>query len=188
MQFRSLYLLLLSQINLIAASRHHHEKRGAETNATLYAYGADTPAWPIAYGVDDGRLYITQDPTNTTTTTNLNLLPLTWDLAAITDENWIANATFPNSTSAGSMYFLQNEDDSNYAVGVLPLTRFAYVNGTVSGFALFATQLVYNNETLLQAQFWATKTDTESVYGLVWTVDDEMPAGEFPVVVKAVEG
>ncbi|KAL4964355.1 uncharacterized protein BDV14DRAFT_190246 [Aspergillus stella-maris] len=187
MLFRSLSLTLLSCINLTAASHQHHGKRGAETNATLYAYGADTHAWPIAYGVDDGRLYITQDPTNTTTS-DLALIPLTWDLAAITDENWIANATFANSTSAGSMYFLQDEDDENYAIGVLPLARFAYINGTVSGFALFATQLVYNNDTLLQAQFWAAETDTTGVYGLVWTVDDAVPAGEFPVVVKAVEG
>ncbi|KAL4790276.1 hypothetical protein BDV19DRAFT_382433 [Aspergillus venezuelensis] len=170
---------------LTVASHQHHEKRGAETNATLYAYGADTSAWPIAYGVGDGRLYITQDPTNTTTTTtNLALLPLTWDLAAITDENRIANATFANSTSAGSMYFLEtqdedeDEDDGNYAVGVLPLTRFAYINGT----------LVYNNDTLLQAQFWAAETDTTDVDGLLWTVDDAVPPGEFPVVVKAVEG
>ena len=54
MLFRSLHLLLPYFINLTAASHHHNEKRGAETNATLYAYGADTPAWPIAYGVDDG--------------------------------------------------------------------------------------------------------------------------------------
>ncbi|KAL4942774.1 hypothetical protein BDV06DRAFT_211594 [Aspergillus oleicola] len=179
MHFRSLCSLLFLQINLIAAF-HYHEKRGAETNATLFAYGADTPAWPIAYGVDDGRLYITEDPSNN----NANLTPLTWDLASITGENWIANATFANGTSAGSMYFLEEED---YAVGVLPLTRLAYVNGTVSGFALFATQLVYNNDTLLQAQFWASKTEMDSVYGLVWTVDDSAPVGEFPVVVKAEE-
>ncbi|KAJ0422379.1 hypothetical protein BJY00DRAFT_311100 [Aspergillus carlsbadensis] len=181
MQFRAFYLFLLLQGTLVAAL-HRHERRAAETNATLYAYAADTPAWPIAYGVGDGHLYITQDPS--TTTTNASLVPLLWDLASITGECWIANATFVNGTSAGSMYFLEDED---YAVGVLPQTRLAYVNDTVTGFALFASQLVYNNNTLLQAQFWAKATDVESVYALVWVTDDASPDAEFPVVVKAEE-
>lgn len=80
------------------------------------------------------------------------------------------------------MYIMDQED---YSVGILPETRAAYINGSVSGFALFATQLVYNNNSLLQAQFWASETDYEDVYGLTWTLDDSEPNGEFPVVVKA---
>lgn len=82
------------------------------------------------------------------------------------------------------MYIMDRED---YAVGVLPITRLAYVNGTVSGFALFASQLVFNNNSLLEAQFWAKKTGVEGVYGLTWTADDSTPNGAFPVVVKASE-
>ena len=29
-------------------------KRGAETDATLFAYGTNTSGWPVAYGLDDG--------------------------------------------------------------------------------------------------------------------------------------
>jgi hypothetical protein len=83
------------------------------------------------------------------------------------------------------MYFLEDED---YAVGILPEPSVAYVNGTVTGFALFASQLVYNNNTLLQAQFWAKATDDESIYGLVWVTDDGEQDADFPVVVKASEG
>lgn len=32
-----------------------HVKRGSEQNATLYAYGANASAWPIAYGLRDGE-------------------------------------------------------------------------------------------------------------------------------------
>lgn len=32
------------------------KKRGAQTNSTLFAYGANASAWPIAYGNDDGML------------------------------------------------------------------------------------------------------------------------------------
>ncbi|KAL4934677.1 uncharacterized protein BDV17DRAFT_286360 [Aspergillus undulatus] len=181
MRHRSIIPFLILQA-VVGASFQHLQKRGGQTNATLYAYGANSSAWPIAYNVDDAHLYITEDPS--ITSSELNLTPLTWDLASITDESWIANATFANGTEAGSMYIL---DQENYAVGVLPITRLAYVNGTVSGFALFASQLVFNNDTLLQAQFWGRRTGVESVYGLVWTVDDGAPAGEFPVVVKASE-
>ncbi|KAJ5110490.1 hypothetical protein N7532_001025 [Penicillium argentinense] len=97
----------------------------------------------------------------------------------------VANAAFVNGTKAGSMYI---KPEQNYAVGILLQTRVAYLNGTVSGFALFATQLVYNNNTLLEAQFWAKKTNTTGVYGLTWTLDDSEPNGDFPVVVKASGG
>jgi hypothetical protein len=121
-----------------------------------------------------------EDPSNT----EANLTPLTWDLASITGECWIANASYVNGTAAGSMYIM---DQESYAVGLLPQAKAAYINGTVSGFALFASQLVYNNNTLLEAQFWARETDVDSVYGLTWTLDDSSPNGEFPVVVKASE-
>ncbi|KAJ5767598.1 hypothetical protein N7533_000181 [Penicillium manginii] len=166
-------------VALASGIPHQHAKRGAETNATLYAYGTNASSWPVAYGQSDGLLYITQDPTATA-----GLIPLTWDLASITGECWIANATFVNGTKAGSMYIMEQKD---YAVGILPQTRVAYLNGTVSGFALFATQLVYNNNTLLEAQFWASATNTSGIYGLKWTLDDSTPNGEFPVVIKASE-
>ncbi|ETS76827.1 hypothetical protein PFICI_10701 [Pestalotiopsis fici W106-1] len=148
-------------------------KRKAETNATLYAYGANSSAWPIAAGRTD-------DPS----TTEFDVDELLWDLPSMTGENWIANATYLNGTSAGSLYIRPGDD---YALGVLPMTRVAYINGTVSGFALFATQLVYNNNSYLESQFWATSTNDSSAYKLVWNAEDEFTDGSFPVVVKGVE-
>jgi hypothetical protein len=52
MRFCRSYLALLLQSTLVASL--YHERRAAESNATLYAYAADTPAWLIAYGVADG--------------------------------------------------------------------------------------------------------------------------------------
>ncbi|KAJ5691840.1 hypothetical protein N7462_001263 [Penicillium macrosclerotiorum] len=179
MQLRAFLFLLFCHIR-IGLALHEHVKRGAETNATLYAYGTNSSAWPIAYGLNDGLLYVAENPENS----DANLTPLTWDLASITGECWIANATFVNGTRAGCMYIMPEDE---YAVGVLPMTRVAYLNGTVSGFALFASQLVYNNNTLLEAQFWAKSTEYSGVYGLTWTIDDSAPSGDFPVVVKASE-
>jgi hypothetical protein len=51
------------------------------------------------------------------------------DLASITGECWIANATFVNGTRASSMFIIPEDD---YAVGALLMTRIAYINGTVS--------------------------------------------------------
>ncbi|CEJ61598.1 hypothetical protein PMG11_10128 [Penicillium brasilianum] len=176
---KSVLALLFFQI-VTGLAFHQHVKRGGQSNATLSAYGTNSTDWPIAYGLDDGLLYIAEDPSNS----NANLTPLTWDLASITGQCWIANATFNNGTGAGSMYIMPEND---YPVGVLPMTRIAYLNGTVSGFALFASQLVYNNNTFLEAQFWAKSTNFTGVYGLTWTLDDTAPSGDFPVVVKATE-
>ncbi|ODM22420.1 hypothetical protein SI65_00008 [Aspergillus cristatus] len=171
-----IYAVLGSATSAFAPS---YVKRGAQQNATLYAYGVNTPQWPIAYGRTDG-LYITQTPDDN----NNNLLPMSWNLPAITDENWIVNATFVNGTSAGSLF---TKPENNYCVGVLPITRISRINGTVSGFALFASQLVYNNNTQLQAQFWAQETDTNGIYALTWNSGGNMQNGSFPVVVKASE-
>ena len=92
-----------------------------------------------------------------------NLLPMLWNLPAITDENWITNEPFVNGTSAG-FFFIKYEGNS--CVGVLPITRISRINETVSGFALFASQLVYNNNTQLEAQFRAQETDTNGTYAL----------------------
>lgn len=128
-----------------------------------------------------GLLYIAQDPENTAA----DLTPMSWDLPSITDECWIVNGTFMNGTRAGSLYI---RPDSNNCLGVLPFAQAKGVNGVVTGFGLFASQLVYNNDTQLEAQFWASKTDTEDVYKLVWVEDSSQIASEsFPVVVKASE-
>ncbi|KAJ5261096.1 hypothetical protein N7478_011691 [Penicillium angulare] len=171
MHLRTTLACLFMLQGSLALELHEHAKRGAETNATLFAYGTNSSVWPISYSVDDGLLYVAENPSNE----EANLTPVTWDLASITGECWIANATMVNGTNAGSMYIMDKED---YAVGILPQTRAAYTNGTVSGFALFATQL---------AQFWAKATDYDGVYSLMWTLDDDEPNGDFPVVVKASE-
>lgn len=57
MQSRSLFCLL--SIGIVAASASatpagKPEKRDIEYNTTLYAYGADSMAIPIAYSLSDG--------------------------------------------------------------------------------------------------------------------------------------
>lgn len=61
------------------------------------------------------------------------------------------------------------------------------VNGTNTGFGLFATQLAYNNNSYLEAQFWARATTTEGVYALMWNTVGDLEDDSFPVTVKAVE-
>ncbi|KKY20769.1 putative glycoside hydrolase family 12 [Phaeomoniella chlamydospora] len=183
MQLYSLLSLAFIQVSLSSALSvpRGHVKRRAETNATLYAYGSNASAWPIAYGLNDGCLYITQNPDDS----SANITAVTWDLPSITQENWIVNASFVNGTSAGSLYILPEDD---YAIGVLPRTQITEVNGTYSGFALFATQLVYNNDTNLEANFWAEETDTDGLYALIWEPEgEESSSGSFPVVIKGVE-
>ncbi|KXH40780.1 hypothetical protein CSIM01_08508 [Colletotrichum simmondsii] len=178
-------VLALLQVGLTCASAispswNVNVKRKAETNATLYAYGTNSSSWPIAYGLDDGYLYITQTPDDA----NANLVPITWDLPSITGENWKVNGTFVNGTSAGSLTITDSEDN---AMGLTQTPQAVTVNQTTHGWALFATQLVYNNNSQLEAQFWAKPSEWEDTYLLFWNADDLVSTGSFPVVVKGVE-
>lgn len=73
------------------------------------------------------------------------------------------------------------------AVGVAEFAATSEINGTVSGFALFATQLVYNNNFELELQFWAQSTDTDGIYALMWNSDGDLQDDSFPVTLKASE-
>lgn len=79
--------------------------------------------------------------------------------------------------------YIMNEDFN--AVGVSPIANIAYRNGSVSGFAMFASQLVYNNNSTLESQFWAQSTDTDDVYALMWNTEGELQNNSFPVTLKA---
>lgn len=49
---------LALEFSLATAStvRARLSKRAAVSNGTLIAYGTDTEGWPVAYGLDDGKL------------------------------------------------------------------------------------------------------------------------------------
>ncbi|KAF5492180.1 hypothetical protein CGCS363_v010442 [Colletotrichum siamense] len=172
--------LLQAGLTCAAAVASTIEKRKAETNATLVAYGTKSSSWPIAYGIDDGYLYITQTPDNS----SANLEPMLWNLPSITGQNWKVNGTFVNGTSAGYLTITDSEDR---AMGLTSEVPVVSVNQSTYGWALFATQLVYNNNSELQAQFWAKPTDTQDIYLLFWNEDQTVSEGSFPVVIKGVE-
>ncbi|KAJ0120798.1 uncharacterized protein J7T55_015533 [Diaporthe amygdali] len=182
MQLRGLFHLLLlgaAAESALITPAGKLGKRDIEYNTTLYAYGADSTAIPIAYSLSDGLLYITESPDDS----SANLTSVTWDVPFVSDENWVVNATFPNGTALGSLYIRPDQDN---AVGVLPMTRASDVNGTVTGFARFAWQLVYNNNTLLESKFWAEPTDTDGIYALVWNSGGDAQDGSYDVVVEVI--
>lgn len=108
---------------------------------------------------------------------------MTWDVPFVSDENWIVNATLPNGTALGSLYIRSDQDN---AVGVLPMAQAYDADGTITGFARFAWQLVYNNGTLLDSKFWAEPTDTDGIYALVWNSDGDTQDGSYDVVVEVI--
>lgn len=95
------------------------------------------------------------------------------------------NGTLSNGTSAGSLYIIPQAFN---AVGVRDAAGLSDINGTTTGFGLFATQLVYNNDSELESQFWAQSTATEGIYALMWNTAGELQENSFPVTVKASEG
>lgn len=77
--------------------------------------------------------------------------------------------------------------DSFSAVGVSPMADMSAHNGSPDGFGLFGTQVVYNDDTTLESQFWAQSTSTDGVYALMWNSPGTSQTGSFPVVLKATE-
>lgn len=63
----------------------------------------------------------------------------------------MANATLANGTDIGSLYIM-HQDPFN-SVGVSLVATINEMNGTVTGFGLFATKLVYNDNSNLESQF-----------------------------------
>lgn len=126
-----------------------------------------------------GLLYITETPDES----SANLTSVTWDVPFVSDENWIVNATLPNGTALGSLYIRSDQDN---AAGVLPVAQAYDANGIITGFARFAWQLVYNNNTLLDSKFWAEPTDTEGIYALVWNPSGDATDGGYDVVVEVI--
>lgn len=108
---------------------------------------------------------------------------MTWDVPFVSDENWVVNATLANGTTIGSLVIRPDQDN---AVGVSQLTADANNDGTITGFARFAWQLVYNNNTLLDSKFWAEPTDTDGIYALVWSSGEDLQDGSYDVVVEVV--
>ncbi|KAJ4408883.1 hypothetical protein N0V82_009613 [Gnomoniopsis sp. IMI 355080] len=146
-----------------------------QTDATLIAYGTNSSGWPISYNPSD---------TATANDTTAGLVPITWDIGSITSEEWQMNGTLSNGTSAGSLYILP---EAFNAVGVRDDAGVSEINGTTTGFGLFATQLVYNNDSSLESQFWAQSTATEGIYALMWNTAGKLQDDSFPVTVKASE-
>lgn len=155
-----------------------------------------------------GNLYIAINSTDT----NAGLLPVMWDMyvqnahtylihsklppspvstqlivlgsASITEQDWVANATLFNGTSLGSLYIMPEDFQ---AVGVSSFATIGEINGTVSGFALLTSQLVYKDNSGLESKFWAQQSSTDGIYALMWDSPGDMQDDSFPVTVKAKE-
>lgn len=102
----------------------------------------------------------------------------------ITSENWVANGTLSNGTSVGSLYLTPG---GFQAVGVREEAVASSSNESTTGFGLFGTQVVYNNDSYIESQFWAQSTATDGIYALMWNTVGDLEDKSFPVTVKAAE-
>lgn len=104
--------------------------------------------------------------------------------AGITSESWVANGTLTNGTSAGSLYLTPG---GFQAVGVREGAAANSSNEYLTGFGLFGTQVVYNNNSNLESQFWAQSTATDGIFALMWNTVGDLEDRSFPVTIKAAE-
>jgi hypothetical protein len=101
-----------------------------------------------------------------------------------TNEECLGNATISNSTTVGSLYIVP--DSTTYAsAGFVQSNSTTNVTGAVtSGFALFGGQVVFIDDSVYEAQFWAQTTDTDGVWSLKWNSDGSSQTDSTPVVIK----
>ncbi|KAJ4397340.1 hypothetical protein N0V93_001565 [Gnomoniopsis smithogilvyi] len=152
------------------------DKRGAATDATLYAYGTNISAFPVVYDAATTALYVAQ--TNQTLSGSVSI---TWDIPSITKATTTSTVgTLTNGTEVGGIW-IDASDDLFDAVLVQS-------NSTL-GFAIYGRQLVYYDGTSVESEFWAKEVyqaDGTTVWALHWNSNNEDRTGAVPVVLKTV--
>lgn len=94
--------------------------------------------------------------------------------------------TLANGTSAGNMSIKPGGGLFDNVKVVSNGTSF--VNETVYGLTVYGKQLVYYDESSLQAEFWARPTvvDGHTIWTLLWNSDNENESDTTPVAIKTV--
>ncbi|KAE8449617.1 hypothetical protein EG329_007947 [Mollisiaceae sp. DMI_Dod_QoI] len=152
-----------------------HSKRTVTSGIQLYAYGTNISGLPLYYGNSDGLVYIANNPPSTYSN-------LTWTVDSTGSLPW--NATISNSSQVGTFYIVN--DNSTYAsAGFNSQNSTTNVTGTTtSGFALFGGQVVFIDDSIYEAQFWAQTTVTADVWSLKWNAEGTSQENSTPVVIK----
>lgn len=102
------------------------------------------------------------------------------------DEQRLGNATISNSTDVGTFYIVP--DSSTYdSAGFVQNNQTTNVTDAVTtGLALFGGQVIFIDDSVYKAQFWAQTTDTAGVWSLKWNSDGSSQVDSTPVVIKTI--
>ncbi|KAG4443421.1 hypothetical protein IFR05_001100 [Cadophora sp. M221] len=168
----------VSVLPLVAglASAAPHSKRADTEDITIYAYGTNISGLALYSGNNDGLAYIASAASD-------SLTAITWDVSS-TGAAW--NATAANTTSSIGSFFIVNSDSSYAAAGFLNSSSTVPTGGVTTGFRVYGGQVVLVSDGALLSQFWATPSDVEGVYSLMWNSDGTSQDNSVPVALKTM--
>ncbi|KAH7403703.1 hypothetical protein BKA64DRAFT_744256 [Cadophora sp. MPI-SDFR-AT-0126] len=158
------------------ASAIPHSKRADTEDITIYAYGTNISGLAIYAGSTDGLAYIASAP-------SADLTAITWDVSS-TDSTW--NVTESNTTISVGSFYIVDTDSAFTAAGFLSSNSTTPANAVTTGFKIFGGQVALISNGSLLSQFWATTTDTEGVYSLMWNSDGTSQDNSVPVALKTM--
>ncbi|KAG4419638.1 hypothetical protein IFR04_007235 [Cadophora malorum] len=158
------------------ASAIPYSKRAGTEDVTIYAYGTNISGLALYSGNNDGLAYIAS-------AASADLTAITWDVGS-TDTTW--NATRANSTTSIGSFFIVDTDSAFTAAGFLSSNSTTPTDAITTGFKVYGGQVVLVSNGTLLSQFWATTTDTEGVYSLMWNSAGTSQDNSVPVALKTM--
>ncbi|KAF2231012.1 hypothetical protein EV356DRAFT_535836 [Viridothelium virens] len=175
------FVILLSFIAALAVGASKIEQRDALTIGRLYGYGTNIGGLPLFYG--DGIAYLGKNaPSNVSLAMNVTFLhpsssnmsviadPLNSNTTILTPPSLFINAA-PNAVEPAGFITLDNTTNST----------------TETDFTIFGSALYFKNSSgPIQAQFYASPTDTDGTYVLKWNTNNIVESNSVPVTLKNI--
>ncbi|KAL9084161.1 MAG: hypothetical protein Q9165_008209 [Trypethelium subeluteriae] len=157
------------------------DKRDALTIGRLYGYGTNISGLPLFYG--DGVAYLGQNaPSSVSTAMNLTFLH-----PSTSNKSVIADPLDSNTTdSTPPSLFINAVPNAVEPAGFITVDNTTN-STTETDFIIFGSALYFKNSSgPIQAQFYASPTDTDGTYVLKWNTNNIVESDSVPVTVKNI--
>ncbi|CAK7232346.1 hypothetical protein SBRCBS47491_008238 [Sporothrix bragantina] len=167
-------------------------KRTTET-VELYAYGTNISGLAIYAGSDNLAYVATDDAA-------ANLTAVTWTIDTSGTDAWTVAANTTASTTnssssltSGSTFYIVSDstsDDSFAQAGFVSDASSAPTGATTTGFVTYGPFVMVLDDTddsgkeTYVSEFWATETDTDGLWALMWNEDGSAQDNSVPVTLK----
>ncbi|CAK7206292.1 hypothetical protein SEUCBS139899_009080 [Sporothrix eucalyptigena] len=155
----------------------------------LYAYGTNISGLPIYAGSDNLAYLATDDAAS-------NFTAVTWTIDTTGTDAWTVSAnttaaTNSSTLSSGSTFYVvtdSSSDDSFAQAGFVSDASDAPSGATTTGIVTYGPYVMILEDTddkdTYVSEFWATQSDTDGVWTLMWNEAGTAQDNSVPVTLK----